>query len=227
MSLVTLNPVRYYSQDDVYHYTVDNRPLQDLASNDLLLQAGLDMLNASIAGGVSDQIFVNGTDYTAGTSNHVTMISSPPNANSMWVFFNDAYINQNTYVVSGNTITFNSTIPVGTTIIEIKWSNIGVGSAASTIVQSITNSDFTVPTAKDYVINYTGTLTATHTVTLATSASQGYKVRVVRSANVTQAFNINVNTPSSTLLKALVTAGTWADFVYTGTAWIQTGAGAL
>jgi hypothetical protein len=227
MSLVTLNTVRYYTQADVYHYTVDNRPIQDLASNDLLLQAGLDMLNASIAGGVSDQIFVAGTDFIAGTSTSVTMLTAPPNANSMWVFMDGVYQNQNTYTVSGATVTFNAVIPLGTSTIEIKWSNIGIGSAASTIVQTVTNADFSIPTAKDYVLTYTGTLTATHTVTLPGTASQGYKVRVLRDSTVTQAFNVNVNKPGAVQLKALVTAGTWADFIYTGTAWIQTAAGSL
>lgn len=227
MSLVTLNTVRYLTADDVYHYTVDNRPLQDLASNDILLQAGLDLLNASLTAGVSDQIFVTGTDYVAGTSNHVTMTSAPPNANAMWVFFNGAYVNQNQYVVSGTLVTFNATIPGGTNTIEIKWSNVGVGSASSTIVMAVTNADFSVPTARDYVLNYTGALTANHTVTLPSVASQGYKLRVIRAASVTGAFNLNVNTPSATLLKAMVTAGTWADFIYTGTAWIQSAAGSL
>lgn len=227
MSLVTLNTVRYFSDQDTYHYTIDNRPLQDLASNDILLQAGLDLLNASIAGGVSDQIFVTGTDFVAGTSTYVTMLNPPPNANAMWVFMDGVYQNQNTYNVSGATVTFNAVIPLGTNTIEIKWSNIGVGSASSTIVQSITNADFTVPTAKDYVVNYTGTLTATHTVTLASTPSQGYKVRVIRAANVSQAFNININTPGAVQLKALVAASTWADFVYTGSAWIQSAAGSL
>jgi hypothetical protein len=37
MTTLTLNTVRYYTLSDVYHYTVDNRPLQDLASNDGIL----------------------------------------------------------------------------------------------------------------------------------------------------------------------------------------------
>jgi hypothetical protein len=49
MSLVTFNTVRFYTEDDSYHYTVDNRPLQDLASNDTLLQAAIDEVNVSVS----------------------------------------------------------------------------------------------------------------------------------------------------------------------------------
>lgn len=41
----TLNTVRYYTDDDVYHYTVDNRPLQDLASNDEILATAIEGLD--------------------------------------------------------------------------------------------------------------------------------------------------------------------------------------
>lgn len=227
MSLVTLNTVRYFDEDDVYHYTVDNRPLQDLASNDILLQAGLDLLYASLSGGVSDQIFVNGTDFVAGTDTYITLTNPPPNANSMWVFFDGEYKNQNTYTVSGSTITFGSPIPANVNNIEVKWSNIGVGGSVSTIVQSVSDTNFSIPTANDYVLYYSGSLTATRTVTLAPNGSQGYKVRIVRAADLTQSYNINVNSSSGAQLKALVSAGTWADFIYTGMNWIQTGGGSL
>ena len=38
----TLTTVRYYTQDDAYHYTIDNRPLQDLEANDLILKNAID-----------------------------------------------------------------------------------------------------------------------------------------------------------------------------------------
>jgi len=40
--MTTLNVIRYYTQDDAYHYATDNRPLQDLESNDLILKASID-----------------------------------------------------------------------------------------------------------------------------------------------------------------------------------------
>lgn len=42
---VQLNTIRYYTNNDPYHYTVDNRPLSDLELNDLALKAAIDQLN--------------------------------------------------------------------------------------------------------------------------------------------------------------------------------------
>jgi hypothetical protein len=36
-NIPSLNNVRYYTGNDPYHYTIDNRPLQDLASNDVAI----------------------------------------------------------------------------------------------------------------------------------------------------------------------------------------------
>jgi hypothetical protein len=49
MSVITLNPVRYYTNQDVYHYTVDNRPLSDLASNDAVLEEAIETLDPALA----------------------------------------------------------------------------------------------------------------------------------------------------------------------------------
>lgn len=45
----SFNPVRYYTDQDVYHYTVDNRPLQDLASNDAVLEEAINTLDPGLA----------------------------------------------------------------------------------------------------------------------------------------------------------------------------------
>lgn len=42
----TLGTVRYYTKDDPYFYTVDNRPLQDLAANDVIVCNTLDSILA-------------------------------------------------------------------------------------------------------------------------------------------------------------------------------------
>lgn len=41
-TLSSLTPIRYYTSEDPYHYTVDNRPLQDLASNAETLAQSID-----------------------------------------------------------------------------------------------------------------------------------------------------------------------------------------
>lgn len=57
---IQLTPVRYYSDNDVYHYTVDNRPLQDLAANDAALLAEI---TASDPDSVSQVTSLDGTEY--------------------------------------------------------------------------------------------------------------------------------------------------------------------
>jgi hypothetical protein len=72
MSLVTLVNVRNYTADDVYHYTVDARPIQDLESNDQALQTGIDIINSSVQRVVS--LFTPiATSSTASSASHVTL----------------------------------------------------------------------------------------------------------------------------------------------------------
>lgn len=42
MSTIILPEVRYHTEDDAYHYTVDNRPLEDLASRDDALASSIE-----------------------------------------------------------------------------------------------------------------------------------------------------------------------------------------
>jgi len=42
MSTIILPEVRFHTEDDAYHYTVDNRPLEDLSSRDDVLAAAID-----------------------------------------------------------------------------------------------------------------------------------------------------------------------------------------
>src|ERR1017187_321414 len=46
----SLNPIRYYTEFDPYTYLVDNRPLQDLSSNDTLIATALDSLTTVVSG---------------------------------------------------------------------------------------------------------------------------------------------------------------------------------
>ena len=229
MSLVTLNTVRYYTNQDVYHYTIDNRPLQDLASNDVLLQAGLDILAASITGsGITAKDYAAGTDFTAGTTTSLTLPGVPAGLTSLWVFFDGIYQNVNTYTLSGNVITFGSAIPVGISSVEVKWSNNGSPSSFSTtLIAPVTDSNYTMPVARDYVVVFSNPLTANRTVTLSATSTQGYTVRVTRDATCTGAFSVTIQNAALAGIKLLNTAGTWADFVYTGSAWIQSAGGSL
>jgi hypothetical protein len=68
-------------------------------------------------------------------------------------------------------------------------------------------------------------ITADRAVTLNTGAARsGDRFRIVRTANATGAFNINVGTGP---LKALGTAGSFCDVEYNGSAWMLTAYGLL
>lgn len=72
-------------------------------------------------------------------------------------------------------------------------------------------------------------LTAARTATLSSLATRvGTRVRVVRTAAATGAFNLNINNPAASLLKALSSAGTWAEVEYcSDSTWRVTASGSL
>ena len=75
------------------------------------------------------------------------------------------------------------------------------------------------------VVIYDTAITTTRTVALSTTnAAKGDVFRIVRTANCTGAFNINVGTGP---LKSLTAAGQWCDVTYDGSAWYLTAAGSL
>lgn len=88
------------------------------------------------------------------------------------------------------------------------------------------NADMTAVMLTDASTLYFNTpLTAARTVTLSgTNAFNGARVRVVRGAGATGAFNLNVGAGP---LKALTAAGQWCDVEYNGTAWVLTAYGSL
>jgi hypothetical protein len=70
-------------------------------------------------------------------------------------------------------------------------------------------------------------LTAVRTVTLPSNVEQNPAwFRVVRQAGATGAFSLNIS-DGSTTLKSLSVASQWAEFSWTGSAWIETANGSL
>lgn len=89
-----------------------------------------------------------------------------------------------------------------------------VGNSAKTCVAGTTET----------TIIYNTAITADRAVTLSTSTVfKGARFRVIRTANATGAFNVNVGTGP---LKALA-AGQWCDVEYNGSAWVLTAYGTL
>lgn len=65
------------------------------------------------------ELFVAGTDYTQNVSSVLTLADLPAKSNSVLVFFNGVYQNSDTWVRSGQTITFDS--PINVARVEVKY----------------------------------------------------------------------------------------------------------
>lgn len=82
-----------------------------------------------------------------------------------------------------------------------------------------------LPYESDSTIIYGTPLTAVRAITLnTTGAYNGLKMKIVRSATATGAFNLNVGTGP---LKSLTAAGQWCEVEYNGSAWALSAAGTL
>lgn len=83
MSNITLPSVRYLTENDVYHYSVDNRPLQDLASRDQLLADNLNaVLNLSGLGTGVTPIANGGTAGTTAVQARTNLGAASSGANA-------------------------------------------------------------------------------------------------------------------------------------------------
>lgn len=71
--------------------------------------------------------------------------------------------------------------------------------------------------------------TANKTVTLPTAYTNGETFKVLRQSGATGAFTIVVNDPSAATLHTFAsgTVNVWAEFMYTGSAWIKTASGSI
>lgn len=78
--------------------------------------------------------YINGVDFTAGTTTALTLTSTPAANASVYAYFDGIRQSANTYSISGTTVTFNAAIPTDTQVIEIDWSS----AATSAGVQSLT-----------------------------------------------------------------------------------------
>ena len=91
------------------------------------------------AGNMTADLFIDGVDFTAGTSTTVTTTAEAGAEANTWVYFNGVYQEKSEYSVSGTTITFTATIPLTVTSIEVIY---------GTTLSIGTPSDGTVTAAK-------------------------------------------------------------------------------
>lgn len=91
------------------------------------------------------------------------------------------------------------------------------------------NANKTVTSITEEVIIYDTAISAARTITLpaASTDNNGVRYRVVRTANCTGAFNLNINDSAAALIKALAAASAWAEVQSNGTIFRLTANGTL
>lgn len=67
-----------------------------------------------------NEVFVDSTDYTAGTSNSITLASTPIDENALLIFFEGVVQHTTDYSLAGSVVTFSATIPSEVLQIEVK-----------------------------------------------------------------------------------------------------------
>ncbi len=65
------------------------------------------------------ETFTDGVDYTSGTSNSISLTTTPSDENQITVIFDGITQHHTAYSLSGNVITFTNTIPSGVNSIEV------------------------------------------------------------------------------------------------------------
>lgn len=122
--------------------TADNFIGWNQTATALTNKTGSELISLSYSGSVIVDQFVDGTDFTAGSSTQVTLSTDPGVENNTQVFFDGVYQEKTTYSISGTTITFGSAIPGGTSIVEVTHTETNVlnapaaGSVGSTTLSS-------------------------------------------------------------------------------------------
>jgi hypothetical protein len=90
------------------------------------------------------------------------------------------------------------------------------------------NVDVTLQNGENEVQRFNTPLTAARAIKLPKPADNGDRFHVLRLAGATGAFNLNVQAPDGTLIKAMTTAGTFAEFTFSDAlGWVQVAAGTL
>lgn len=84
--------------------------------------------SAGLFGNISDNVYLSGTGFTPGVTTSLTTSTAPASPANMWVFFDGVFQTDDTYTISGTTVTFVSPIPVGVAEVTIKvGSTIAIG----------------------------------------------------------------------------------------------------
>lgn len=113
----------------------------------------------SAPGTISIQRFTAGTDFTAGSTTTLTITYNPGSANNIDIYFDGQYQHHDQWSISGNTITFTAAIPLGTSVVEVKYGNsvaINVPADASVTMAKLSSAVQAALYRKNVLINGSG-----------------------------------------------------------------------
>lgn len=99
--------------------------------------------SAGLFGNINDNVYIAGTGFTPGVTNSLTISTAPGSPANMWVFFDGVFQTDDTYTLSGTTVTFNAAIPSGVQEVTIKVGStiaIGVPGTGTVTNDSIANN---------------------------------------------------------------------------------------
>jgi hypothetical protein len=134
---------------------------------------------SSYASPVTD-LFTAGVDFTAGSSTTITLSGSGLSEDAVMITFDGVVQHHDTYSISGTTVTFTSTIPVGVLAIEASYGTRSTGAIDNIIIGANT------PAAGSFTtVNGVAPATAQYTTTLDTKLGG-----IEALADVTDATNV-------------------------------------
>jgi hypothetical protein len=134
---------------------------------------------SSYASPVTD-LFTAGVDFTAGSSTTITLSGSGLSEDAVMITFDGVVQHHDTYSISGTTVTFTSTIPVGVLAIEASYGTRSTGAIDNVAIGANTPS-----TGAFTTINGVTPATAQYTTTLNTKLNN-----IEALADVTDATNV-------------------------------------
>jgi hypothetical protein len=175
----TSNDMWVYDLGNTVWVTVSNTATSVAAAASAAAAAADAVTAASYSSPVTD-LFTAGVDFTAGSSTTITLSGSGLSEDAVMITFDGVVQHHDTYSISGTTVTFTSTIPVGVGFIEAQYATRSVGAIDNVAIGANTPS-----TGAFTTINGVTPATAQYTTTLNTKLNN-----IEALADVTDATNV-------------------------------------
>lgn len=120
------------------------------AATGLINKSAGDIVGAvSAEGNITVDHFIDGTDFTAGSTTQLTLSGMPATEKNTQVYFDGVYQDKETYSLADDVITFASAIPGGTGVVEVVWFSVNdIGTPSDGTVTTVKLADGSVTTAK-------------------------------------------------------------------------------